>query len=242
MSKKHFFQFKSFSIYHKDAPLKVGTDAVLLSAIAENHLNQHPTLTENILDLGCGTGVMGQVLHHAFPKAHLNYLDIQEQCIQLAEKNALDNQNIHQASFFHGDFLDFKPVTPISFCICNPPFYFNALASEKESTKLSKNADHIHWDLWFQHLHQISTVGSAIAFIFPFEVAINIIQIAKMSNWVLSKQINIRPTPDKDFHRAVLIFQKEKATPEHSEMAIELSRHEYTDAYISLTKHLYLNF
>jgi release factor glutamine methyltransferase len=46
-----------------------------------------PDESYTLLDVGCGTGLIGIVLAHKFPKARVVCLDISEDCVRLTQKN-----------------------------------------------------------------------------------------------------------------------------------------------------------
>ena len=57
------FRFKHFVIHQDDSLMRVNTDGVLLGAWVQC---DHP---ENILDIGCGTGVIALMMAQRFPDA-----------------------------------------------------------------------------------------------------------------------------------------------------------------------------
>lgn len=242
MSKKDYFQFKSFKIYHKNAPLKVGTDAVLLGAITEAFLKQNTHLT-SILDLGCGTGVIGQILLHGIPELQVHFLDPQEACIRLSEANITLNQQEQRSELIHAAFEDYKPEEKIDFIVCNPPFYFNSLSNPDPSKALSKHSEHIDWQLWWSHAYAISAEEAACSFVFPKEHCKVMMELAASAGWRFKAGWNIFPTPEKEAHRMILFFDKNHpGPPVLKDLIIELDRHQYSPDYIDFCQHLYLNF
>ncbi|HEC1793620.1 TPA: methyltransferase, partial [Campylobacter lari] len=49
-------------------------------------------LKGNILDIGCGCGILGLLIKQRFPNSNVYLLDIQEQNIKLSYKNAKENK------------------------------------------------------------------------------------------------------------------------------------------------------
>ncbi len=78
------------------------------------------------------------------------------------------------------------------------------------------------------------------AFIIPFEEEVNFIEIAK-SNSLFPKRITrVKGNEKSDIKRSLLQFSKEVKTIEIKELIIEITRHNYTEAYKNLVKDFYL--
>ncbi|TXE78133.1 methyltransferase [Campylobacter peloridis] len=78
-------------------------------------------LKGNILDIGCGCGILGLLVKQKFPKTKVFLLDIQEQNINLTNKNAKEN-NLEIQSFCE-NFLNYTSKIKFDVLISNPPFY-----------------------------------------------------------------------------------------------------------------------
>lgn len=75
------FRFKQFAIEQSAEVFKVSTDSVVLGAWA----NVSPG--QNVLDLGCGTGLLALMVAQRNPIARIEAIDINEAAIALATKN-----------------------------------------------------------------------------------------------------------------------------------------------------------
>ncbi|EAK9868685.1 methyltransferase domain-containing protein [Campylobacter lari] len=100
------------------------------SLLLFDFLSQHH-LKGNILDIGCGCGILGLLTKQKFPNSKVYMLDIQEQNIKLTRKNAKEN-NLEIQSFCE-DFLNYNSDIKFDFLISNPPFY-------KKNTQKSEDA------------------------------------------------------------------------------------------------------
>ena len=54
MRRKEYFEFKQFTVHQEHAAMKVGTDGAILGAWVPLPTEENP----QILDIGCGTGVI----------------------------------------------------------------------------------------------------------------------------------------------------------------------------------------
>ncbi|MGP1484556.1 MAG: tRNA1(Val) (adenine(37)-N6)-methyltransferase [Campylobacter sp.] len=93
---------------------------------------------KNVLDVGCGSGILGLLIKRDFPKISLTLLDILQVNIDLSRKNAYENRL--EADFVLADFAEFKSQTKFDFIISNPPFYHDgAKKSQNEHIKIAKH-------------------------------------------------------------------------------------------------------
>jgi tRNA1(Val) A37 N6-methylase TrmN6 len=92
----------------------------LFNFVCEN-LKQFKNIQGDILDIGCGCGVLGLLLKRDYNKLKLNQCEIQEDFIFLSQKNAKIN-NI-KSNIFKGDFLKLDFDKKFDFIVSNPPFY-----------------------------------------------------------------------------------------------------------------------
>ncbi|EGK8091204.1 methyltransferase [Campylobacter lari] len=102
------FQYSKGYRYNNDSLL-------LFDFLSKNNLKG------NILDIGCGCGILGLLIKQKFPNSNVYLLDIQEQNIKLSYKNAKENKLKIQG--ICEDFLNYKSDIKFDFLISNPPFY-----------------------------------------------------------------------------------------------------------------------
>ncbi|KAA6226432.1 MULTISPECIES: tRNA1(Val) (adenine(37)-N6)-methyltransferase [unclassified Campylobacter] len=96
-------------------------------------------IKNELLDVGCGCGIIGILLKNECKNLNLNLLEIQAENIKLIEKNLKEN-NIN-ARLFCCDFKDFESDKKFDIIICNPPFYRQGvLQSENNHKNISKTA------------------------------------------------------------------------------------------------------
>jgi len=93
-----------------------------------------------LLDVGCGCGILGLLLKRDFPALHVNLLDIQAQNCEISKANAHAN-NIEIASFTCKDFLEAKFEHKFDMIVSNPPFYHKGgVKSENDALYLSRHS------------------------------------------------------------------------------------------------------
>jgi len=95
-----------------------------------------------VLDAGCGSGILGLLLKRDFPKISLSLLDILEANVNLAAANA--SQNGLKAEFITADFAKFKSEKRFDLIVSNPPFYHDGVKkSENEHLRTSRYSENL---------------------------------------------------------------------------------------------------
>ncbi|HBI14095.1 MAG TPA: methyltransferase [Desulfobulbaceae bacterium] len=84
-----------------------------------------PAAGDLILDLGCGSGIIGLILAFRHPGARVTGLEVQEELARLARENFRSNGLESRASVIHGSLREITTlVAPESFdlVVSNPPY------------------------------------------------------------------------------------------------------------------------
>lgn len=102
-------------VLQPDKGLRVTTDTVLLAAAAKVGLG------DTVMDMGCGTGGAGLALLARVSDINLIGIDIQDELITLAQKNAALNDWSDQCRFECRDVTK-QPHRDLDHIICNPPY------------------------------------------------------------------------------------------------------------------------
>ena len=107
---------KSLSLYQIEGGFRTSTDSVLLGASCPVKNG------ESLLDLGCGVGSAGLCALKRVEGATLLGLDIQNDHVEMAKKNALENEMSERADFIHHDIRESADMGSFNHVICNPPY------------------------------------------------------------------------------------------------------------------------
>ena len=103
-----------------------------------NLLNEHfKDEPLNIIDLGCGSGVIGLTLKQKIPKSNVTLVDISNKALEIARKNSRD-LNL-PVEIINSNFLD--GITDKYHCIISNPPYIKL--DEKIDTIVKENEPHI---------------------------------------------------------------------------------------------------
>ncbi|MCK9606255.1 MAG: methyltransferase [Methylomonas sp.] len=131
------------NVFSRDS-LDIGTRLLL------QHLPDGPA-QRDIVDLGCGNGVVGLMIAKQLPNARIQFVDESFMAIASAKDNfmrAFAGQR--QAEFIVGDGLNGFPENSADCIVCNPPFHQQHVIG-----------DHIAWQM-FKQAHRVLRKGGEL--------------------------------------------------------------------------------
>ncbi len=108
------------------------TEELLEFAISKIQNSKFKIQNFKILDIGTGSGVIPIVLKKYFPNAEISAIDISEQALEIAKKNAAFHQM--EVNFLKHDFLNKKWGENFDIIISNPPYIGKEEESEIENS------------------------------------------------------------------------------------------------------------
>lgn len=84
-----------------------------------------PGPKDHILDLGCGSGIIGLILAFRYPGVRVTGLEVQEDLARLAGENIHANRLQDRMRVLHGSLRDIASLMPpesFAQVVCNPPY------------------------------------------------------------------------------------------------------------------------
>lgn len=241
--KSKVFRFKQFSVEQPKGVFKIGTDAVLLGAWTPA---KHP---KQILDVGCGTGIIGLMLAQRFLEANVTAID-------KYPLHAVTTLNNFKASAYKNRFnvvnsnlqqfkLQNKLHTTYDCIVCNPPYFAHALKAKSHVKHISKHQDDLTIDILFEAVRFLLHPSGTFSLILPFTQCDETLRIAKSNNLYLYRICKVFSTVKSiEPKRVLMAFTKNQSVNKIEEILyIQESKHrEYTHDYKQLTKDFYLLF
>ncbi|ASP46788.1 methyltransferase [Cognaticolwellia beringensis] len=116
-----------------------------------------PTIAANkqVIDLGCGNGVIGLHVLSKQPEAQVHFIDESYMAIASAKLNITENlpSTIEQCHFQVNDCLTSVEGGSVDFVLCNPPFH-----------QQTATTDHIAWQM-FKDSHRVLKKGGELRII-----------------------------------------------------------------------------
>ncbi|WP_442265298.1 tRNA1(Val) (adenine(37)-N6)-methyltransferase [Tenacibaculum sp. ZS6-P6] len=235
------FKFKEFTVHQDKAAMKIGTDAVLLGAWSD--INFYP---DSILDVGSGTGVIALMLAQRTDAMTIDAIEIEEEAYEQSVENFERSDWGDRLFCYHVSFQEFanemqEDEETYDLIVSNPPFYNTDYHSEDESrnkARFTKSA--LSFESLLKGVSQLLSQAGVFNVIIPFEEEQKFIQLALNYDLFNTKVCRVKGNETSEIKRSLLAFSFEEKEVIEEELIIEKERHQYTDAYIDLTKDFYL--
>ncbi len=235
MAKDIFFNFKSFKIKQPEKGLKVTTEACLLGALA-----YHPS-PNNLLDIGCGSGLLSIMVAQRFPYINICAVDIIESVVENAKFNLTNSPFSSSFQTINSDYLQTYFDKTYDLIICNPPFFDNHLKSPYDFKNCYLHNDSLPFEKLVKKTTTLMNSKSMFWILLPpYQMSI-FETICVNNNLSIFKKIEIFSHSNKLF-RLIFCFTKEN----HNELMNETlilfdSNKNMTEDFRSLMADYYLN-
>ncbi|PWW17094.1 MULTISPECIES: tRNA1(Val) (adenine(37)-N6)-methyltransferase [unclassified Chryseobacterium] len=225
------FTFKQFQIQQSKDVFRVGTDGVLLGALADVEN------ASSVLEVGTGTGLISLMLAQRNLQAGFLGLDINEEAAKLTQLN-FENSPFHaRLKNSHQDFKTFETEDRFDLIVSNPP-YFEESGSEKD--KVARQTVELNFMQLISKAAELLSEKGIFSVIIPVEAGEVFISIGKENNLHLNRKANIRGIENAKAKRLILEFSLQEKEINESDFIIEKSPRQYSDQYLELTKEFHV--
>ncbi len=134
-----------------------------------------------------------------------------------------------------------EPEDEYDLIVSNPPFYVEDYRSDNAQRDLARFQEAMPFEDLVEAAALLLSENGIFAVIIPFKEEENFLELAKEYELFPIKITRVKGTHETQIVRSLLAFRRyELAVLTADELVIEISRHEYTDDYIALTKEFYL--
>lgn len=226
------FRFKQFSIRHSRSTLKIGTDAVLLGALAPI---EHGC--RRIIDVGTGCGIIALMLAQR-SKAHIEAIDIDRDSVDEAYENFAQSPWPEQLSAKHSSVQDYSQNHPGSFdlAVSNPPFFCNSQLPVNPLRRLAKHTSNAGLSAFLAASAKLISPQGKLAVIMPVATVTDFEKFALNLGLYPEIVFEIIPVKGKPANRKIIILSgKRVKQATHQIITLRNLSGEFTDQYKSLT-------
>ena len=234
------FQFKEFTIHQDKTAMKVGTDAVLLGAwcTVYNYL-------DSILDIGAGTGVISLMIAQRSDAMTIDAVEVDENAYEQAVENFEKSDWGDRLYCYNCTFQEFADEIAAEeerydLIVSNPPFYTDKFESDDVSRNKARFTSSLSFEELLVGVSKILSENGVFSTIIPFKEELNFINIAKEHHLFLNKVCRVQGNTESEVKRSLLSFSFQVTEIQETLLIIEITRHQYTEDYIKLTKDFYL--
>ena len=244
------FQFKQFTIHQDRTAMKVGTDGVLLGAWAP--IKSDAT---NILDIGTGTGLIALMIAQRLTstdsflqpninKLNITAIDIDRASIEQAVENINNSIFARYITTEHTSLQQHNPGEKYDAIVCNPPYFVASLKCPDLARSQARHTDTLSFDDLLLYSSRLLNYDGTLSVILPITEGKTLIDLAPKYNFTLSQIVEVYPTQTTPPKRLLMHFtynnNDNNIELKKSCLTIEISRHNYTEEYIALTRDFYL--
>ncbi|MBA5629011.1 tRNA1(Val) (adenine(37)-N6)-methyltransferase [Moheibacter lacus] len=230
---KSVFKFKEFEINQEKSAMKVGTDGVLLGAWVKA---ESP---KRILDIGAGTGLISLMLAQRYPQAEIIGVEPQEDAYFEAGKNVKHSKFSAEINIVNDRIQTFFSEEKFDLILSNPPF-FEFTHKENSSRNSARQQTDLTFEELISHSESLLNPNGKFAVIIPFDAETVFKNFASNFNLYPERITHVKGNLNAHFKRSLMLFSRHLSDPKIDELIIEISRNNYTEEYIALTRDFYL--
>lgn len=221
------FQFKQFSVSNTLSAMKIGTDGILLGALAPVRNNQ-----AKVLDIGTGTGVVALMVAQRLPEAQIDAIEINSDATAEARLNFSNSPFSYRLNLFETDFLKWNnTTTEYDLIVSNPPYYINSLKSPESARNTARNQESLPMDSLFERASKMLSLDGEITVILPSEIAAEAEYLSMLAGLRLRNTIDIITREGNIPRRCILTFARNSAPVTKTTFTIRDSSGLYTLQY-----------
>lgn len=237
---KDVFRFKQFSVRHSRSSMKVGVDAVLLGAWAS-----HPN-PNDILEVGCGCGVISLILSFRYPDAHILGIDIDEASVAESRENiqaACKEENVRAEILQFPEGLDVSGRYDL--IVSNPPYFDSGISNPSTPREKARHQDTLSVFSLIAHGKTMLKEGGRLAMIFPVQFREEVRRYASQQGLKVVRECIIRDNAKRPEKRVMIELSPSKGNggiEEHTERLTLFEGGAPTPEHRSLCGALYLKF
>lgn len=232
------FNFKQFSVNQDKCAMKIGTDGVLLGAWCP--VDNNPF---SVLDIGAGTGILSLMIAQRSTAGQIDAIEIDEDAYEQCVENFENSPWGDRLFCFHAGLDEFveEPEDQYDLIISNPPFYSEDFKTDSTQRDLARFQEALPFEELVEAADLLLSENGIFAVIIPFKEETNFIHLCAQVELFPIKVTRVKGNPTSEIKRSLLAFKRyELPVLLADELTIEINRHEYTEAYIELTKEFYL--
>ncbi len=232
-----YFQFKQFTIRHDRSAFKVGTDGVLLGAVAD------VSGRRRILDVGTGTGLVAIMLAQRCDAEIVAIEPHRESFLQACD-NTAESPWSGRIRVLNISFQSFNPgALRFDLIVSNPPWFIDSLRCPDPARSESRHNDTLtHKDI-LEGSVRLLTENGLLQVIMPVNEGRKFVEKALEHELYCSRITHVSPTQSSGPKRMLISLGRQKTEISESFLTVEKEwRHEYTPEYMELTKDFYLKF
>lgn len=217
--------------------MKVGTDGVLLGALAETPPR---VVAPRVLDIGTGTGLVALMVAQRFPGARVLAVEIDPGAAAQARDNCLASPFADRVEVVEAD-ANALPPAARDLVVCNPPFFAEQLQCPDGRRNMARHAVGLSFADVARIAASMLVPGGRMAVVVPFDSAPRLASAAAGHGLSLVRQTTVYSVRRKPPRRAICQFALAPASAALlDELTLLAPDGRMTREYADLTREFYL--
>ena len=213
--------------------MKVGTDGVLLASWVSCDK------ADNILDVGCGTGLITLMLAQRNLSSNITGIEIDNSSSEEAKLNISNSHWGGRIEIIYTSLQQFNSQIKFDLIISNPPFF--SQNKSKKSRDIARHTNTLSFEELINNAANLLKKKGVFSVVIPKYYEEYFCEIANIYKLYCIRARYVKGNPSSEVKRVMLEFSFIKSTALVERLTIEISRHNYTYEYIQLCHKFYLN-
>ena len=226
------FQFQQFYVRHDRCAMKVGTDGVLLGALAIGG--------KKVLDIGTGTGLCALMLAQRYPDAIITAIDIDEDACSQAVENVAESPFNGRIEVVHTSLEDYAETADSQYdaIISNPPYFEEELACPDSQRDKARHTTSLPFSSLIECSKSLLADDGILTLILPATALSRIEAECAYASMFITRKIFICTTENKAPKRIVLYIRKHPSPVESERQVLMVKevQHSMFNVQCSMTQ------
>lgn len=230
------FDFKQFSLYDTHCAMKIGTDAVLLGSWVSIPLKAE------ILDAGCGSGILALMAAQRSPTSRIIAIDIDPAACDDARRNVAASPWQERIEVRCCDLTEgLPPLGSPRLILSNPPFFHEELRSGDRARALARHGEGFDVRMLIELCYnRLTSACDSVAFISPADREGEIEFLLELKRLSVYRKTHVYSREGKAPYRILWQAGCDAALrPQKDVLTIRDKDNNYTSDYIQLTSEFY---
>lgn len=216
--------------------MKVCTDSCLYGAWVADEI-QNKTI-DQILDIGCGTGLLSLMLAQK-TKGFIDAVELNAEAIKDARINIGTSSFSSRINLIQEDFLQYSPDKFYDLIICNPPFYENDLRPADKHREAAMHEGSLNLNALINKVIKLLAGNGIFAILYPFNGMQRLLNVISAYGLFPEKIVSVKNDGSKQPFRCMLICSAFDSSAQEKEIVIK-TRNGYSAEFEALLKDYYL--
>jgi len=183
--------FKQFEIHDDACGMKVGTDALVLGALAGSH-QPVPTI-KRVLDIGTGSGILALMLAQRFPQARIDAIEVEREAAHQATQNVEGSPFSDRIRVHHAALQGWGGGEGFDLIVCNPPFFHNHPKSKDRKRNLARHDDAMPLSVLLSRAKLLLANAGMMEVIFPHDRDDEFLEVSARVGLHVAHRVAVQP-------------------------------------------------